>query len=221
MKTTSRSILATMLCAGAVTAQFVGGKATRDALFLASVDVSALPAMLIATSVCSILLVAANSKAARRFNPSALVPAAFAASGVLFLFEWLLTYRQRSVASVLVYLHVSGAGPLLASGFWLFASERFDPRTAKKRFGQFAGAGTLGGLLCALLAERVAAVFGVAAMLPFLAAIQFASAWLVRQLAVESDDRSTARAGADAFADPAATGDADVTSGKSGFRVLA
>ena len=68
------------------------------------------------------------------------------------------------------YLHISGAGPLLASGFWLIASERFDPRTAKKRFGQMAGAGTLGGLLSALLAERIAAVFGVPAMLPLLAA---------------------------------------------------
>jgi AAA family ATP:ADP antiporter len=221
MKTTPRSILATTLCAGAVTAQFVGGKATRDALFLASIDVSALPAMLIATSICSILLVAVNSRAARRFNPSVLVPAAFAASGILFLVEWLLTYRERSVAAVLVYLHISGAGPLLASGFWLIVSERFDPRTAKKRFGQFAGAGTLGGLLCALLAERVAAVFGVAAMLPFLAAIQFASAWMVRQLAIETNDLSTARASADAFGDTAGTGYGDATTTKSGLRVLA
>jgi hypothetical protein len=32
-----------MLCAAAVTAQFVGGKATRDALFLTSLDFTALP----------------------------------------------------------------------------------------------------------------------------------------------------------------------------------
>jgi hypothetical protein len=87
---------------------------------------------------------------------------------------------------VIIYLHISGAGPLLASGFWLIASERFDPRTAKKRFGQIAGAGTLGGLLSALLAERIAALFGVPAMLPFLAALQFLSAWLVRRVAMES-----------------------------------
>jgi AAA family ATP:ADP antiporter len=176
-----------MLCAGAVTAQFVGGKATRDALFLASLDLTALPAMLVATSVCSILLVALNSKAALRFRPAALVPAAFVASGVLFLFEWLLAAHTRPIASVVVYLHISGAGPLLASGFWLIVSERFDPRTAKKRFGQIAGAGTIGGLLSALLAERIAAHLGVAAMLPCLAAIQFVSAWLVRRVALEAE----------------------------------
>ena len=36
---------------------------------------------------------------------------------------------------------------MLGSGFWLIASERFDPHTAKKVFGQIAGAGTLGGML--------------------------------------------------------------------------
>ena len=50
------------LCAAAVTAQFVGSEAARDALFLTSLDFTALPAMLIATSVCSLLLVAANGR---------------------------------------------------------------------------------------------------------------------------------------------------------------
>ena len=44
-------MMTAMVCAGAVTAQFVGGKATRDALFLASLDYTALPTMVIATSV--------------------------------------------------------------------------------------------------------------------------------------------------------------------------
>jgi len=192
MKGTSRAMLSAMLCAGAVTAQLVSGKATRDALFLASLDFTALPTMLVATSVFSILLVAANSRGGRRIRPATLVPATCIASGVLFLSEWLLASRMPSTAAVLVYLHISGAGPLIASGFWLIASERFDPRTAKKRFGQIAAAGTIGGLLSALLAERVAALFGVTAMLPFLAAFNFASAWLVRRLADSSDQTSNA-----------------------------
>ena len=65
----------------------------------------------------------------------------------------------------LVYLHISCAGPLLASGFWLVSTERFDPRTAKRRFGQIAGMGTLGGLLSAVLAERVGATLGAPALL--------------------------------------------------------
>src|SRR4026209_2883090 len=134
MSTTARSTLTAMLCAAAVTAQFVGGKATRDALFLTSLDFTALPAMLMATSVFSILVVALNSRAARRIAPGTLVPVLFVLSGVLFVCEWLLRSRAPSIAAVVVYLHISGAGPLLASGFWLIASEQFDPRTAKKRF---------------------------------------------------------------------------------------
>ena len=91
----TRPMATTMLCAAAVTAQFVGGKATRDALFLASLDFTALPAMVIATSVFSIVLVAVNARGGRRLPPATLVPASFVASGVLFLCEWLLRSTRR------------------------------------------------------------------------------------------------------------------------------
>ena len=109
----------------------------------------------------------------RRISPATLVPASFAASGVLFLVEWFFRSSLPLGTAVAVYLHISGAGPILASGFWLIASERFDPHTAKKRFGHIAAAGTLGGLLSALITERIAALFGVPAMLPLLAVLQF------------------------------------------------
>ena len=175
-----------MIGAAAVMAQFVSGKAVRDALFLTSLDLSALPAMLVATSAVSMVLVVANARAARRLRPATLVPATFAASGVLFLLEWFLRSRSPLGTAVAVYLHISGAGPVLASGFWLIASERFDPHTAKKRFGHIAAAGTLGGLVSALVTERIAAMFGVPAMLPLLAVLQFCSAWFVRETAVSA-----------------------------------
>ena len=146
----SRPMVLAMTGAAAVTAQIVSGKATRDALFLTSLDYTTLPTMLMATSVCSILLVALNTRAARRLSPSTLVPATFAASGVLFLVEWLLRPLSPAATAVAVYLHISCAGPLLASGFWLVSTERFDPHTAKQRFGQIAGMGTLGGLVSAV-----------------------------------------------------------------------
>jgi ATP:ADP antiporter, AAA family len=184
MPTRARSMIVAMVGAAAVTAQFVAGKATRDALFLTSLDFTALPAMLMATSVCSILLLAAHGRVARAITPAILLPAALIASGALFLGEWLMRSAAPSATAVIVYLHVSVSGALLASGFWLIVSERFDPRTAKRRFGQIAGAGTLGGLLGALFAERVASTSGVPAMLLFLAAFQFLTAWLVRLVAL-------------------------------------
>lgn len=171
-----------MVCAGAITAQFVGGKATRDTLLLASLGFTAIPKMVIATSVVSIILVTANSKWAGRISPARLVPASFVASALLFMLEWFLTSAAPRTAAVVVYLHISALGPVLGSGFWLIASERFDPRTAKKRFGEIAGAGTAGGVVGAGLAYVVAA----AAMLPVLAVLHVISAWLVRSLAVQA-----------------------------------
>ena len=39
-------VVAAMVCAGAITAQFIAGKAARDAFYLAHFDVSSLPIMI-------------------------------------------------------------------------------------------------------------------------------------------------------------------------------
>ena len=145
-----------MICAAAVTAQFVGGKATRDALYLANLDVTSLPMMVVATSIVSIALVAVASKLLGAASPATFVPLAFASSAVLLLGRVGLVVRRSARRRVVVYLQISGIGPMLGSGFWLIVTECFDPRTAKRRFGQIAGAGTLGGLLGGLFAERMA-----------------------------------------------------------------
>jgi ATP:ADP antiporter, AAA family len=207
---TATVLLTAMLGAATVTGQVVAGKALRDTLFLTSLDVTALPAMLIATSVVSLLLVALNGRLASRIPPSVLVPTSFLLSGALFLAEWILRPAAPTTSAVILYLHISAVGPLLASGFWLVSSERFDPRTAKSRFGQLAGAGTVGGLVSALAAERAAIWFGAPAMLPVLAVLQFLSAALVRRLAV----------GSSATLLPVTSGD-DTDKARSGLRVVA
>ena len=170
--------------AAAVSAEYVGGKATRDALFLTTLDVTALPAMLVATSLCSIVLAGIYGRGARRITPAVLVPLFSIASGLLFLLEWMLQSWAPLATAVVVYLHISAIVPVVASGFWLIASERFDPRAAKRLFGRIAAAGTLGGLAGALIAERLATSSGVTSMLVCLALFQFAAAALVRLLAV-------------------------------------
>ena len=195
---TSRAMTVAMLCAAAVTAQYVSGKAIRDALFFTSADVTALPAMLTAAAASSIFLVWIHARIGRTVAPRVLVPATFVVSGVFFVVEWIIRSHAPSAVAVLVYLHVSGITPLLASGVWLLTSERFNPRTAKKGFGRVAAAGTLGGLVGTLVSERVAAVFGGPSMLLMLAGSQLATAWLVRVLANSAraqgggDDQATA-----------------------------
>ncbi len=183
-----------MVCSGVVTAQFIAGKATRDALYLAHFDVTTLPAMVIATSAVSILLVAASSKLLPRMKPRVFVPLIFAASAVLLIAAWAVVASSPKLAAGGVFLQISGIGPMLGSGFWLLASERLDPRTAKKHFGQIAGAGTLGGLGGGLLAERVGAGLGTTAMLPILAALNLLCVWLVRRFAAVDSEPVTARA---------------------------
>jgi ATP:ADP antiporter, AAA family len=180
-----------MLCSGVVTAQYVVGKATRDALFLASFNFTALPTIFIATSFVSIALVGVSSKLAGRLAPRVLIPALFGLSGALFGVEWLLLDRAPRTAAVLLYLHTSGAGPLLGSGFWLIASERFDPRTAKRRFGHIAGVGTLGGLAGGMLAERLGTMLGVGSVLLFLGVINLVCGWLMRWLVGSQRDTRT------------------------------
>ena len=84
------AVTTAMVCAGAVGAQFIAGKAARDALFLANVGVTALPAMVVATAAFSILLVALSSRGLRRLAPGTFVPIAFAGSAALLLLDWAL-----------------------------------------------------------------------------------------------------------------------------------
>src|SRR6185369_5534573 len=91
------------LCSAALTAQLVGGKAARDALFLAQLGVTSLPTMVIVSSLVSIALVILSSKAMTRLTPSTFVPAAFLVSAILFIAEWTATSAFPKAASVLVY----------------------------------------------------------------------------------------------------------------------
>ena len=176
-----------MLCAAAITALLVGANATRDALFLTSLNFTALPTMLIAASAFSIALIVLQARTAARFASPTLIPMLCAVSGVLFLCEWATRSAAPAATAVIVFLHVSGAAPLLASGVWLMTGVRFDPQSPGQGLGKIAAAGILGGLIGAVVAERVAALLGLPAMLPFLAGFQFLTAWLVWRLAVTGE----------------------------------
>ncbi len=183
-KARSEAAVATaMVCAGVVSAQFIAGKATRDALFLANLDVTSLPTMVVATAAFSILLVALSSWILRRVTPETFVPIAFLVNAILLLAAWAVSTRAPALAAQAVYLQISGLGPMLGSGFWLITSDQFDPHTARHSFGRIAAVATLAGLAGALVAERVAALFGVTMMLPVLAALNLLCAWQIQRLA--------------------------------------
>jgi AAA family ATP:ADP antiporter len=177
------SVLTAMICSGAVSAQFIAGKATRDALYLAHLDVTTLPLMVVITAMVSILLVIVGSRSLRAITPGTFVPASFVVSAVLLLGSWLVLPFAPRLAAQAVYLQISGLGPMLGSGFWLIATERFDPHTARLNFSRIAGVGTIAGLVAALITERIGATVGIHEMLPLLALLNLLCAWQVRRLA--------------------------------------
>jgi len=187
-----------MVAAGLMTAQIVAAKAARDALFLANFDVTSLPAVVIVTSIFSIALAILSGRVITRLSPAFFVPMIFAFSAGLFLLEWGLFSYSAPLAGVMVlYFHLAAIGPMLGSGFWLVATERFDPRAAKKNFGQIGGVGTLGGLIGALIAERSGTMLGAASVLPILAGLSLGAGWSIRRLA-----GSQSRAATSAITDP-------------------
>jgi hypothetical protein len=103
-------LIVAMLSAAAVTAQFVGGKAIRDALFLANLDVTSLPLMVIGAAAFSLAVVFLNARLTSRLSPSRLVPLFFVWSAAVWLIEWALVPVVPRGAAVIVYLHVSGSG---------------------------------------------------------------------------------------------------------------
>jgi hypothetical protein len=92
----------------------------------------------------------------------------------LHVAEWTLLTTFPQPVAAFIYIHIMALGPVMLSGFWALASERFDPREARRRFGQIAGAGTLGSLAGGLMAERVAALSTSADLLLLLAVLQLA-----------------------------------------------
>jgi hypothetical protein len=137
----------------------------------------------VATAVLSILLVIVSSRALRAITPGTFVPVAFVISAALLLGSWLLLGSAPTLAAQVVYLQISGLGPMLGSGFWLIATERFDPHTARLNFGRIAGIGTITGLVAALVTERIGATLGIDEMLPLLAGLNLICAWQIRRLA--------------------------------------
>jgi hypothetical protein len=156
------------------------------------------------------------------------MPWAFLGCAASFLALLPLSLASPRLAAVVLYLQVSGVGPMLGSGFWLIVTERFDPRTAKRRFGQIAGAGTLGGLVGGLAAERIAATMGPTTTFIMLAAINLYCAWKIRGIGVAPPVARQASARASASTPEMTPGMApeiapplSPDSARSGLRVLA
>jgi MFS family permease len=156
-------------CLGGVTlAQQTAAKTARDALFLAAEGASALPKVMVASAVVSLLCVLLVSRLIGRLGPFLVLVAALAANGALFGAEALLASEVTWIPFAL-YLHVAALGGILVSTFWSVVSERLDPGSARALMGRIGGGATLGGALGGVLADGGNRLLGPGGLLALLA----------------------------------------------------
>ncbi len=170
------------LCAAAMIAHQVAAKASRDAFFLSSFEVTLLPRMVVVSAILSVAVVLLSARAMTVMTPGRVVPRAFVASALLLLSEWAMLVRFHQAGTIVFYLHTIVFGSVLTSGFWSMVNERFDPHTAKQIVGRIASGGTLGALIGGISAERIGANLDLSVVLPFLAVLHLFCAWVVRDL---------------------------------------
>src|SRR4030095_9161925 len=95
----SMMVLAT-LGATALMASHVAAKATRDAFFLSRFGVTALPIMVIAASLVSIVVSVMTPRLNRSLLPTRILPHMFVASSGLLLVEWWISTWNPVLAAV-------------------------------------------------------------------------------------------------------------------------
>jgi hypothetical protein len=169
-------IVAAGVAAALMIAHQVGSRATRDALFLSAFDVTALPLAVMASALVSLTWVALGGPLFVRWGPERMVPLGFAVSAVLHAVEWAVAARSPRVAAVVVFLHIAVFGIYLISTFWSLITERYDPRTARRRVGRIAAGGSLGGLLGGFAVERLGTLLSLPSLLLFLGGLHVAAA---------------------------------------------
>jgi hypothetical protein len=179
----STTVLATAVAAAGGLAAFeVASLAARDGLFLSELPASQLPAVMLAAAVVALVGTLGLSRWLRFQRPDRVAPAALLFSAASFSAIALLLSGAPRLAAVLLYLQVTGVGPVVASSFWSVVNERFDPYEAKRVVARMAAAGALGGVAGGLLAERVATWIGVPTLLFVLAFVCVACALATRSL---------------------------------------
>ena len=168
-----------LLGAALMMAHQVSGKAVRDSYFLSNYAASDLPKVVIAAAAIAIVFVLFFARSINRFGPNLIVPAGFLASAFLHGVEYVYVQDNPLRWSVIIYFHIAALGAILLSGFWSLMTESFDPRTAKRVFGRITAAGTVGGVAGGIVAERMAALASIHAVLVMLAVLHVCCSFLL------------------------------------------
>jgi ATP/ADP translocase len=185
----NRAVVLATIASGAMIAQQVAGKATRDALFLATYSVKKLPWMMGIGALVSFVAAVVGAWALAKYGPRRVVRIAFLLGTVAFAAEFAASFISHASLPIVVYLHIALFGAPLISLFWSLINERFDPHTAKHAIARIATGGTVGGVIGGLIGWQIAGITTVRATLAVLAAFNAIS--LVAVARVDGGSRPT------------------------------
>ena len=177
-----RAAQVAMLTAALAVAHQVAAKSLREGLFLATFPLAQLPRIMLGSALLAIPSALCVARLMMRLGPARVAPAMFLCSATFSASEWLLFASFPRATAILVYLHVSVGGALLASAFWSVINERFDPHTLRHLVGRIGASATLGGLVGGAAMERMAYWVGARSTLLLVSVLCVAAAVGSRQL---------------------------------------
>lgn len=144
-----------------VLSTYVGGKATRDALFLAHYKAGQLPYADIAVALLVGILIAVYMRVRQQLNLLSLLVGSllFFSSNALFLWWLGHRYDYRWVA-VVTYIWVGMFGVIAPAQVWTLANYVLTLREAKRLFGVIGSGAILGWVVGGLMTSTTARRFG-------------------------------------------------------------
>src|SRR5262245_39616895 len=133
--------------------------ATRSQ-FIDKLGAGNLPYVLLATGLLMGFVIQGYNKAMAILPRRYVFPGTQLVMAGLLLTFWGLFQTGQTWVSVAFYFWGALAGSLLISQFWTLANDIYDPRQAKRLFGFIGGGSSLGGMVGAALAGRLARPIG-------------------------------------------------------------
>jgi hypothetical protein len=178
---------AAAIAAFAMIGNHAAGRSVRDALFLSEFDASFLPRMFVASAIVALGAMLLLTRVIARQGPGRLVQIGFFSSSILLLVLWRVAVSSPSAAAIALYFLLAVTGSVLISWFWAMVTERFDPRTAKRKIGPIVAASSCGGIAGGILAERAGATLPMSAIFPMLAVLHAVAAIFVGRIGFHRD----------------------------------
>ncbi|HET9886866.1 MAG TPA: Npt1/Npt2 family nucleotide transporter, partial [bacterium] len=143
--------------------------------------------MIIASAIISLGTMLLLTRFVANHGPARLVQIGLFCSSVLLLIFWRVVMISPGAAAIGLYFLLAITGSVLVSWFWAMVTERFDPRTAKRKIGPIVTAGSCGGIAGGILAERMGAMLPISMIFPMLAALHAIAAIFTRRIGDSRD----------------------------------